>query len=334
MKKTAIALGLIGAFSGAAYAQSSVTVYGVADLGLVAESGGAGGSVAKLSSGVEAGSRLGFKGTEDIGNGLSVNFVLETGIAMDTGGSNQGNTLFGRQALVGLKGGFGSVSAGRQYTPLFLSLDSVDPFGTGLAGASTNLFAYYPTSGNARMTNSIIYNTPGMDGFTGTLAYGFGEVAGNTSANRQIGASLTYEQGPILITLVHHNTNDAIALDSAKTTLLGGAYDFGPVKLHLVYDSNSGPGNTKNTDALVGVSAPLGGGTLMASYIHKDDKSAADKDASQIAIGYSYPLSKRTNIYTAYARINNKNGAGYTVGNAIESGSGDKAFNLGIRHKF
>jgi len=333
MRKTAIALALASAL-GAACAQSSVTVYGLADLGLVLESGGPAGSVRKLSSGVEAGSRLGFKGTEDLGGGLAAYFVLESGISMDTGANNQGGLPFGRKALVGLKGGWGSVSLGRQYTPLFLALDSVDPFGTGLAGASTNLFAYYPTSGNARMPNSVIYNSPDMSGFSGSIAYAFGEVAGNSSANRQLGASISYEQGPILLTLAHHSTNDASGSDSERTTLFGGAYDFGPVKLHLVFDTNRGTGSVRNDDALIGLSAPVGAGTLMVSYIRKNDKSALNQDANQAAIGYTYPLSKRTHIYTAYGRIHNENGAGYTVGNAIDGGTGDKAFNLGIVHKF
>src|SRR5437868_4896157 len=107
MKKTAIAFALAAAFAGAAQAQSSVTVYGAVDLGLVLERGPAG-SVTKLSSGVEAGSRLGFKGTEDLGGGLSAKFVLEMGISVDNGGLNQGGAAFGRQSLVGLAGGFGS----------------------------------------------------------------------------------------------------------------------------------------------------------------------------------------------------------------------------------
>ena len=333
MKKAVIALAVLGAFSGMACAQSSVTVYGVADLGLVLESGGASGSVRKLSSGVEAGSRLGFKGTEDLGGGLAAYFVLESGIAMDTGAHNQGGLPFGRQALVGLKGGFGSFSAGRQYTPLFLALDNVDPFGTGLAGASTNLFGFYPTTGNARMGNALIYKTPAMGGFSGAVAYGFGEVAGSSSANRQLGASLSYEQGPVLVTLAHHSTKNAMATDSERTTLLGGAYDFGPVKLHAVWDTNRGPG-TRNNDVLVGVSAPVGTGTLMASYIRKNDKTALNQDARQVAIGYTHPLSKRTHIYTAYGHIANDNGAPYTVGNAIDGGTGNKAFNLGMLHKF
>jgi len=83
------------------------------------------------------------------------------------------------------------------------------------------------------------------------------------------------------------------------------------------------------------VTVPVGpAGTVMASYIRKDDKTTNNQDAQQWALGYSQALSKRTSAYVAYAKIKNKNGAGYTVGNNTEVGSGDKAFNVGMRHSF
>lgn len=329
MKKSFLLLALLGAFAGTAAAQSSVTVYGAIDLGLVHESGGAGGSVAKLSSGVEAGSRLGFKGTEDLGGGLSAHFQLENGLAADTGGFNQGGLLFGRQAYVGLKGNFGTVNFGRQYLPLYNAFADADPFGAGLAGSAGNLFPY-----PARMDNTILYMTPAMGGFTGEFAYGLGEVAGNASANRHLDLTVGYQNGPLAVKLAHHNIRNATDTNTTKYNLVTGVYNFGPAKLHLAYGTNRDDATLDANDILLGVSAPVGGGTVMASYVRKNDKSAANMDANQAGIGYTYPLSKRTNVYTAYGRINNDNGAAYTVGNAIEGGSGDKAFNVGIRHKF
>ena len=140
MKKSLLALAVLGAFAGAASAQSSITIYGIADAGIVAESGNPAGSVTKLTSGVSAGSRLGFRGTEDLGGGLAAIFALETGILLDTGGNaqgqvfaNQNGLVFGRQDYVGLTGGFGAVTAGRQYNPYFITVNTVDPFGTGYA---------------------------------------------------------------------------------------------------------------------------------------------------------------------------------------------------------
>lgn len=356
MKKSVLALAVLTAVAGAASAQSNVTIYGVVDVGIVAESGGSGGSVNKLTSGVASGSRVGFKGTEDLGGGLSALFLLENGFAADTGALGQGGLLFGRQAYVGLKGDFGTVTFGRQYTPQYLTLAMADPFGTGMAGDAANVL---PNSGNAssRMDNAIKYVSPAMSGLTGELAYGFGEVAGDTGAGRQIGAALAYAAGPLNVRLGYHNRNNDTATlknsANAKNTLLAATYDFGMLKAHLAYGvdkgTNSSPlrnttnpygsvaaptASTDSRDFLIGATVPFGANTVLVSYLRKDDKTALNQDANQWAIGYRYALSKRTDLYAAYARISNKNGAGYTVGSAIEAGSGDKALNLGIRHTF
>jgi predicted porin len=360
MKKSVLVLAVLGAFANAASAQStSVTVYGVVDAGVVAEKGGSAGSVTKLSSGVASGSRLGFKGTEDLGGGLSASFVLENGFQADTGALGQSTaaaTLFGRQAFVGLGGkSFGTVTLGRQYTPHYLAVTSADPFGTGLAGDAVNIL---PNTGDqaSRMNNTIKYATPDLSGFSGELAYGFGEVAGDSSARRQIGASVGYTGGPVGVRLAYHNLNNATAPNqpgnNAKNTILAATYNLEVAKLYFAYGVDKGIGSsplrngtatpfgramtpsTDSTDALVGVSVPFGAHTVLASYIRKNDKTARNQDADQWALGYRYALSKRTDLYTAYARIKNKNGASYTVGNAIEAGSGDKALNLGVRHTF
>ena len=101
-----------------AQAQSNVTVYGVVDAGLVFERGAPTGNTSNVSSGVASGSRLGFKGTEDLGNGLSAGFVVESGFGIDTGASGQGGLTFGRQTFVSLSSNtLGTISAGRQYSP-------------------------------------------------------------------------------------------------------------------------------------------------------------------------------------------------------------------------
>jgi predicted porin len=336
MKKSLFTLAVFGAFAGTAVAQSNVTVYGIVDAGIVREFGNpvgaATGTSLKLSSGVQSGSRIGFKGTEDLGGGLAANFTLENGFNVDTGTMGQGGLLFGRQAWVGLSGNsWGAVSFGRQYTPIFTSMDSIDPFGTGLAGATTNLM----NSGGVRINNSVKYSTPSMAGLSADLVYGLGEVAGNSSANRQIAASVSYANGPIYATLAHQNGNNATDTNKTKLTLLGGTYDFGVAKAHLGFERSKDDVGLDQRDWMVGVSAPLGAaGAVLASYIRKDDKAAANADANQIALGYTHAISKRTNLYTAIARIDNKNGARYAVGNATEGGTTDKAVNVGIRHRF
>jgi predicted porin len=338
-----------------ASAQSSVTIYGLIDTGYVIESGGVAGKVNKLTSGISGGSRIGFKGSEDLGGGMSAVFLLETGFQNDNGALGQGGLLFGRQSYVGLNGGMGSVLVGRQYTPQYLTLSMVDPFGTGYAGDAANLM---PNTGNgaSRMDNTIKYTSPKVAGFTGELAYGFGETAGSTKAASQIGAALAYGNGPLNVRLGFHGRNNDTTTSetsSGRSTLLGAVYDFGVLKLHGAYGINKGVNSsplrntvnpygttpiiasTDSADLLVGLTVPISAvHTVLASYIHKNDKTARNQDADQIALGYRYSMSKRTDLYAMYAHIYNKNGAPYTVGSSIEAGSGNSAWNFGIRHTF
>ncbi len=329
MKKSLLALAVLGSFTGAVSAQTNVTIYGIADAGIVLERGGSAGAVNKLTSGVASGSRIGFRGTEDLGGGLSANFVLENGFNIDNG-SLVGGLIFGRQAFVGLKGGFGAVNLGRQYTPHYSILVGVDPFGNGTAGRTTNLMA----NSGVRMNNTVKYSSPNMGGFSADVAYGFGEVAGDSAASRAIGFNVKYAAGPVTVGLGYHNANNATDTDDAKSTLLAGTYSFGVAKAHLAYGVNKGTGSADNTDMMVGVTVPVGASKFIASYIRKNDESAANADASQWALGYFYSLSKRTDLYVAYADISNDNGAAFKVGNGTEAGSGDRAFNLGVRHNF
>ncbi|MFJ9452536.1 porin [Herbaspirillum sp. NPDC101397] len=351
----AAAFAAVGIQAAPVQAQSSVTIYGLIDTGIVVESGGAAGHVTKLTSGISGGSRIGFKGTEDLGGGMSALFLLETGFQNDTGALGQGGLLFGRQSYVGLGGNFGTVTAGRQYTPQYLVLSAVDPFGTGYAGDAANLM---PNTGNgaSRMDNTIKYASPNFGGVTGELAYGFGETAGSTKAASQLGAAIGYANGPLNVRLgFHGRNNDTVTTQtgSGRSTLLGATYNFGPVKLHAAYGINKGlnssplrntvnpygttpiVASTDSADILVGVTVPFGvQHTFLASYIRKNDKTALNQDADQFALGYRYALSKRTDLYAMYAHIKNKNGAPYTVGSSIEAGSGNSAWNMGIRHTF
>lgn len=324
MKKSLLALAVFGAFAGAASAQSSVTIYGVADIGLTWTRSDSTSTRVGLDSGIQSGSRLGFKGTEDLGGGLSASFQLENGFNLDNGTLGQGGRIFGRQAWVGLNGGFGSVKFGRQYMPIFTAVDSIDPFGTGLAGdASGWLGANIFNNIDIRSSNAIDYSIS-VAGFSVEAQYGLGEVAGNTSANRQLGLSVGYANGPINVVLAHESVNDATGNGAAKATFLGGSYNFGPATVHAAFDTEKTDNGVVTTldyrDWMLGVSAPVGpAGTVMASYIHADDRTAANFDQNKFAIGYTHALSKRTNLYTSYGRINQ---------------NGVSTFNAGIRHKF
>jgi predicted porin len=330
MKKSLILVAATGLLSGAALAQSSVTIYGIVDAGLVRESGGAAGSVTNLGGGVASGSRIGFKGKEDLGGGLSANFLMENGFNTNNGTQGQGGLLFGRQVYVGLSGDIGSLTLGRQYSPYYKVLrDVADPFAAGLAGRAGNIMAT-----NTRVNNMVEYVTPSFAGFSADLAWGLGGVADDAAKNRNLGAAVGYANGPVVVKLAHHQTNNATATDKTSNTMLAGAYNFGVALATLGYAVNKGTGTADSKDLIAGVSVPLGSSTLLASYIRHDDRTVANRDANQWALGYSYRLSKRTDLYAAYARISNSNGATFTVGNATDTGTGDKAFNLGVRHSF
>lgn len=361
MKKSLISIAVLGAMSSAAFAQSNVTIYGILDAGIVSERGGKDGNVTKVSSGTASASRIGFKGTEDLGGGLNAIFKLETGVKVDDGQlDNTSNRLFNRESYVGLSSKTaGTLTLGRQYTPYYEVLrDVADPFAVGYAGTAKNIF---PVAGaETRNDNAVVYRTPNQFGFVGTVSYSLGEVASDASAQRQLGASLVYGNGPLNVALVYNNRNNKTALlknqEIGHNGMIAANYDFKIVKAYVAFSQdkglNSSPLNNvttntnpygyagvaskDSTDTLVGLTAPVGdtAGTVMASFIRKNDKEVANRDANQWALGYSYALSKRTSTYVSYAKIKNKNQASYTVGGNSEVGTGDKAFNVGVKHSF
>ncbi len=349
MKKSLLAVAVLGAFAGAASAQTNVTVYGVVDAGIYRADNGDE-TTWGLGSGGQSGSRIGFRGTEDLGGGLSAIFTLENGFNADTGTlgqSDSSNTrLFGRQAWVGLQGGFGAVKLGRQYAPIRAAVESVDPFGLGLAGNAANVFEVY----GERTDNTVNYTTANLGGFVGQAAYSFGEVAGENSAGRHLGLSGAYNNGPLRAVLAYHKqdlgTPATPSNGDRDTVFVGGAYDFGVAKLHAGYartkgENAAGATNLDADDAMIGVSAPIGAGTILASYIRRSDDLTPSNDVSQWALGYTYALSKRTNLYTSYAKIKNDGTArlkgfssSYVANGGSVNGSDPSVFNVGIRHTF
>jgi predicted porin len=345
--------------SAVVHAQTSVTFYGIVDAALVVEDGGANGRVTKVTSGAGAASRFGFRGAEEFGNGVSVFFILEGGAKIDTGEIDAAGTIFNRQSLVGLRGAYGAVALGRQYTPYHTAMVTiVDPFSTGYAGSAKSLFPHNGT--NIRTSNTITYATPKVNGFDAELAYSVGEQ-GDSSVGRQFGGALGYADGALALRLVYNNKNTDVPASGATPAvertlgsnyLLAASYKLARVKLHAGFGVDKGfnaaplinPNNpyggvrpTPSTDGrnvLLGITAPIGGGTLMASVLRKDDRTAFNQDANAWGIGYLYALSKRTGLYAAYGHVDNRNGAGYTIANNTEAGSGDTGYNLGIRHSF
>jgi len=363
MKYTATTLLALACCS--AHAQSSVQVYGVADAGIVLERGAPDGNTSNVSSGVASGSRIGFKGTEDLGNGLAAGFVIESGFAMDTGASGQGGLTFGRQSFVSLSSPLGTISAGRQYSPYYKALLNIaDPFADGLAGQATNLMVP-----NRRMDNSLRYASPKFAGFSTELAYSAGEVAGDSTRKRSLSASLDYENGPLALSAAHYRRESTTAGLHAHNSLLAARYKIGDYQLHAGYAFNRGMGTVggggsstlsngatggtgtvtsatsiitnatiglpgaSSRDVVLGLCATFGPHGFIGSVVQHMDRSAANQDARQYGVAYLYSLSKRTDLYAAYGRINGENGAPFTVGNATDDGKGKRAFNLGLRHQ-
>ena len=339
MKKSLLALAILGAASGIASAQTSVTIYGLIDAGYLHDSGGkAAGSVSSINSGLQNGSRIGFKGTEDLGNGLSAVFLLENGYKVDDGSidSTPAGLLFGRQAYVGLKGDFGIVKLGRQSNVLFNALAAYDPFNNGLAGDFARIFNQGGGPSGRRVDNSIVYGTPAtLNGFVAEAIYGFGEQAGDASKGRQWGLSGGYIQGPVSVQVAHLRAGStATAVVVTKNTMIGGSYDFKTVKLFSMVESNksdAATGALDTRDWMIGATVPFGASTFITSYTNHKNKAVADSDSKQIAVGYTYSLSKRTNLYTSYSRLANDTVAKLKVETA---GTTNKILSAGLRHTF
>jgi predicted porin len=221
MKKSLVALAVLAA-SGAAMAQSSVTLYGVLDgyVGSTSTENANNKPVASLtqtvmSSGSVNGTRWGMKGSEDLGGGLSAIFDLQSGFNIDTGGAGQSGLLFGRQAMVGFQGGFGKVILGRVILPFYDNEGMNDAMLNSSLSAQSNVmrtannwpvavFDKSPVAGYAlRADNAVRYDTPSVNGFVGAFSYALNEKTqsiapqGNGNGGEIVSASLVYAAGPI-----------------------------------------------------------------------------------------------------------------------------------------
>jgi predicted porin len=358
MQKKIIALAVAAMASGAAFAQSNVTVYGIVDVGYAHTSGSENDRDSRtgLDSGLQSGSRIGFRGTEDLGNGLKASFVLEYGLAADTG--VLGTTA--RQSLLALSGNFGTVAAGRQYTPQYGLVAKVDPFGTGTVGDAAFGRGVYtmatgrligtavPTGPNEiRLNNLIAYVSPNFGGFNVVAGYTANGLADEEATLKTAKSGDTkvwainpnYSAGPLFVGLNYHKVkNEALDADSAAWDI-GATYDFGAAKLHALVGQNKdevGAADHKDKKWLVGVSAPIGKFNVMASYARlKSDGDVAAIDgnkSSKWALGTTYSLSKRTNVYAAYAKISNNDEAEGRV--SVRAPNYTSGLNIGVRHSF
>lgn len=369
MKKSLIALAVVGAFTSSAFAEgSNVQLYGIIDLGITHFSGlkpttGTGTvSSTGLDSGGQSSSRIGIKGSEDLGGGLKAIFQAETGFCaagtnqngVDSSGYCSGGGFMQRTSIVGLTGGFGTVVAGRMNTPLWNAELAADPFGGGLTGNIDNI-SNVRFAKVQRANQTVAYVSPDLMGFTGTAVYSFAPTS--ATVNLAQGGSTTrawelnggYNNGPVFASLDYlrvtnfNGAPNSSTGDAAKHWQVTGGYDFGIAKVTGLYqnlkiDSLSGD----RTVWMLGATVPVGPGAVLASYGQVKNTLGADTGndtAKQYAIGYTYSLSKRTNLYTSYSHISNDTNTAFAVGDSSTAnlgvaGQSSSGFALGIRHKF
>ena len=345
MKKSLMALAVLGAFTGMAQAQ--VTLYGLVDTGLVVADNGDDRKIGQDSS-IGAASRWGIRGTEDLGNGLKANFVLESGFSADSGA---GDGIFNRLSYLGLEGGFGTLRLGRQNSALSDMIGKIDPFGgAGMA----NIQDYFLSSQSItnpdgtlsraaieqRRNSQLTYLTPKFGGFNGGIYYNFGEQYGDSTDGQIVGVRLAFDNGPLTVQLAYENVNVGVAPDvERKDTILGATYDFHAAKLHAALGerSDDGAGNDARS-GMLGVSAPLGKGKVMASYIRVENRDTDNADSNVIALGYDYAFSKRTALITRYIRTDNDAGADLGIADGdypvARAGENANALGIGIQHRF
>lgn len=330
MKKSLIALAVLAA-AGAASAQSSVTLYGRVDAGLVSakdEIAGDGVTRTKLDSNVLNNSLWGLKGTEDLGNGLKANFVLEQGMSIDTGAvANADAGAFHRKATVGLSGDFGAVELGRNYT----AYDTLR--GATNNTADTNMAVtgdVFKAGGDytVRTNNSIRFDSNVYSGFSGAVAYAFGEnkdlpTAGNDSTDT-LSLHVKYANGPVLVGYAHQTEKQAAGSDT-KYNLIAGSYDFGVAKLTAGYNTADRAASQEDTEYQFGVSAPFGATTVYFGYAHAKAETAGvtTQERSGFDLAATYALSKRTTAYAGYKA--------YEIKNTDKEAT---AFGVGVRHVF
>jgi len=343
MKKSLVALAVLAA-SGAAMAQSSVTLFGVVDAGYAVGKGSISNKTVLRNSGYNS-SRLGFRGTEDLGGGMKASFWLEAGVNNDDGtGSassalNQAQTAanvgtqgltFNRRSTVSLEGGMGELRLGRDYTPQFWSETVYDPFGTN--GVGTSITAFKGGLTGVRASNSIGYLSPSMGGVKLWAQTYMGENA-STAAKVGNGNSyrITFDQGALSLAYAGSKTTTAAGV-SNDTSNIAGSYDLGVAKLMAQSNTTSITGAKDIKGSLIGALVPMAGGTFRISSAQSDQ---AGKKQKQTSVGFVNPMSKRTDLYATYARLANSGGSAVGLnGSATAANASSTGYEFGIKHAF
>ena len=322
-----VGAGLLAA-SLAASAQSSVTIYGRADMGVGTRDTGNGSDAQAIANALTT-SRLGFRGVEDLGGGLKANFQLEQGLNLTTGA--QRGTLFGRHSTVGLAGNFGQIRAGRMLTVYddvrgLANMHNV--FDANLLSPSfTTAYKLSSASKNedysTRPNNQVRYDSPKFGGFSAGVTYAFEQTP--CKCDTVLAYRLGYQAGNLEVALGHQNEKKL-----NRYTTLAGAYNFGAFAVSAGYNVRDGAvaGSGDDTEYNIGVEMPVGPALkLSAGYATSKTKNVVQTSKSNgFGVAGTYTLSKRTCLYAGYTKVDEKM-AGKVTGK-------DNIFALGVRHDF
>jgi len=346
-----------------ASAQSNVTIYGILDSGIVytSHANAAGDSVLKvpgLTGSVP--SRIGFRGTEDLGHGVQALFVLENGVSADTGTMGQGGRLFGRQAYVGLKNAYGTLTFGRQVNMTFLAAVKSDVMGPNLFSMSS-IDLYIP---NARSDNAIGYLGT-FNAFTVGATYSLGrdsstaggpagtscggEVAGNSKACRQVTALLGYDNKVLGVTasydIMYGNAGAAAGLATSdshdRRVTVNGYAMAGPLRVGAGLMARKKVAATRANDLesnlwYLGASYPLTPMLQLDGQVARHDVKGSGNDSTLSVLRLTHSLSKRTAVYGSIGHMRNNGVAAIALdaGGTVGVGREQSGLSLGVRHAF
>ncbi|KQP20464.1 porin [Pseudorhodoferax sp. Leaf265] len=346
MKKIAT-LAVLAAAASASYAQSSVTLFGIADATVQVGRGSVDNNVGLGSGGLST-SRIGFRGVEDLGGGLKAGFWLEAGYTLNNGNGQNSNALaFTRRSTVSLMGdSWGEIRLGRDFTAPYNNLyDAFGDNGVGNILETQDLGLGYGLQ--TRTSNAVSYFTPKtLGGFFGQVQYYRNGRDASPAANRDqygngYGVRVGYENGPVSVGVAYGDTdyNDTTigAKVDTKNINFGGSYDFGVAKLLVSVGQDKGEAlgeSAKTRLYTVGTTVPVGAGLVRASWTRASQKDSEVR-ADKFALGYVHNLSKRTALYTTFAYLKNKDASSLALNGSV-TGAGDssKGLDIGLRHAF
>ena len=342
MKKTIVLGAVLAAFGGAAVAQSSVTLFGVVDANVRYVKTGSTNLKQVGTDGLSA-SRLGVRGTEDLGGGLKAGFWLEAALNPDTGAAD-GSRFWGRRATVSLSAAdMGEVRIGRHKVAARLVIDGFSPFETTGIADITKSFDDFGAKADTlnRSDNQVAYVLPdNLGGVYGGIEAGAGEGA---DGKKYYSGRIGYKTKELNVAGGYASTN--VVGDKYKLAVVGASYDFGVATGMATYVTTK-LGSLERKVFTLGAIVPVSNeGSIRAHYANSNANSAAEVakkgyDLTIFSVGYVHNVSKRTALYTTYSQIANKDGGTVVIGNAgnnaPKAAAGDKssAFEVGVRHSF